>query len=165
MRRRFGSIGAAVGLGAAALTLVALLAFPGSSEPSVTAPPPEFSADLAAHGISFLPLAERSAGDAYVAASSAISAATASYGVDPARVAEVFLGSLTQENRLVEASGGTPSSTVPAPAIDRPAYAVRITGLELLPLGGPATPERAHEELIVFVDAATGQEIFSTTFR
>ncbi len=164
MRRGLASIGA-VGLGTAALTLVVLLALPGSSEPSATAPPPGFSADLAAHGISFVPL-EEAAGEAVsVPVSAAIEVAVAGYGVDPARVAEVFLGSLTQENRLVEASGGATTSTVPAPAIDRPAYAVRITGLQLLPLGGPATPERAHGELIVFVDAATGDEIFSTTFR
>jgi hypothetical protein len=49
--------------------------------------------------------------------------------------------------------------------VDRLAYAVQVTGLELYPMGGPTSPERVHDELIVFIDARTGAEIMATTFR
>lgn len=154
------STGAGVAL---ALTIVGVLATPGASEPTATAPPSALTEELAAHGIGFVAL-EGSEDGAYVPVPKAIDVATREYGVDPAQVAEVFLGSLTQQARLADGTDTT-KATVPAPAVAQPAYAVRITGLRLMPIGGPATPDRAHEELIVFVDAATGTEIFATTFR
>lgn len=165
MKMRSGSISRAWAVLLIPLALVVLLALPGTSEPSATAPPPTFSEDLAAHGIVFVPLDGTEQAAAYTSVPSAVGVATREYGIDPSHVTDVYFGALTQENRLMDGADATATSSVPAPAVSRPAYAVRIGGLELLALGGPATPERAHEELVVFVDALTGEEIFATTFR
>lgn len=60
------------------------------------------------------------------------------------------------------------------PPINRvPMYVIQLTGMNLPPLGGGplnggggAIPDGLiHHELIVFVDAATGEEVFSVTGR
>jgi hypothetical protein len=47
----------------------------------------------------------------------------------------------------------------------RAVIAVQITGLDLAPMGGQATAERMHHELVVFVDADTGEYLLATTVR
>ena len=52
----------------------------------------------------------------------------------------------------------------------RPVYAVQLTGLRLPPMGGnesgaPIPESRIHHELIIFVDATTGEWIVAQTVR
>lgn len=63
---------------------------------------------------------------------------------------------------------GLLSLTDHAPIVkDRPVYAVQLTGLSLPPLGGrgPHTEETMHHEMIVFVDATSGEFLVATTVR
>ena len=53
---------------------------------------------------------------------------------------------------------------------DRPVIAVQITGLSMPPMGGrygdpPADPSEYNTELVVFVDAATGEYLLASTVR
>jgi hypothetical protein len=53
---------------------------------------------------------------------------------------------------------------------DRSVIAVQITGLSMPPLGGgygdpPTDPSDYNTELVVFVDAATGEYLMATTVR
>lgn len=53
------------------------------------------------------------------------------------------------------------------PAIsDRPMYVIQLTGQALIPQGGRnVSNERLHRELVVFVDALSGELVFATSIR
>jgi hypothetical protein len=81
-----------------------------------------------------------------------------------------YLGRLTEQDRLAKAPADTPKPTaddsaMPPPSVDRLTYTVQIDGVDQYPLYAPVTAESTHHELVVFIDAQTRQEIFSTTFR
>jgi hypothetical protein len=56
-------------------------------------------------------------------------------------------------------------TTTPLSIEDRLVYVVQLTGLDMAPFGGDASTETIHHELVVFVDAVTGDMLMATTVR
>lgn len=115
---------------------------------SVSDPDPLLLGGLAAGGLRFESDPTLSTS---VTADEALQYAVDEYGGNVSD-AVVYLGLLTEEDR------GDIS-------VDRPVYAVSVTGLAIARMGAPTPPDQMHGEWVVFVDAATGEEILATTFR
>jgi hypothetical protein len=172
LRRR--QVMAAVALaGLIAVAVGVALGSGASGSTGVTAPPTDLSTGLKDHGTLFVPANAADAAAAPVSADQAEQVATKQETdgqLPPSASVNAYLGRLTEENRLEAPPADIPKPPeneppTPPPSVDRLAYAVQIQGIQEYPTYGPITPERVHNELVVFVDASTGQEIFSTTFR
>jgi hypothetical protein len=55
--------------------------------------------------------------------------------------------------------------TTPLVIEDRLVYAVQLAGLDLRPFGGDVSTATTHHEVVVFVDATTGEMLQATTVR
>jgi hypothetical protein len=133
----------------------------GASHPrTASAAPEEMTTALESAGFHLAPPQASRAAVADSELNSAIDVARAQFG--PAGEATAIPGTLTVDNDRV---GG---EKAPLTVVDRPVIAVQITGLDLPPMGShgsEADPKRNHHELVVFVDATTGEYLMATTVR
>jgi len=109
-----------------------------------------FSA-LADHGWLFRPVDPKEVAVPIVSADAAKRTALHEYGV-PDNDLTVYLGRLSP----------TRTEVIDPRTL---AYAVQIRGLSLPRIGAPTLPGTEHHELVVFVDARTGDELLTTSFR
>lgn len=121
--------------------------------------PDGFVEALAVHGYRFDPApdpaaAARAAG---LSPSAAVEAALGEFGEAREGTPHVYLGTLTVDD--LRTAGGARQIE------DRAVFAVRFTGLRLPPVGMPATDDTLHEELVVFLDASSGEWLVATTVR
>jgi hypothetical protein len=161
MTGNFGRIAAAIG--AAVLAVAAgILTLPSPSV-ALLAPEAELRASLLESGITFDPLSEgdrASVADRLVPATAAIKVVAAGFPVADPPVA--YLGRLT----VMGVHRGDESS--PLEYERTVAYGIRLTGLSLPPFGNRRTtvdPAMFHTEMVVFVDARTGNVLFATDYR
>jgi hypothetical protein len=150
IHRRWGLLGAAA---AAGIGIVAVLLLTGSAALATPGQGQDLRVALSVNGTTFEP-AEVQAFRAGLASSrspeEAEKAAVDDYGERVKPV--VYAGRLS----IVDHQ----------PAIsDQPVYAIQLTGLSMAPFGGPATDKNLHTELIVFVDAVTGEVMLAETVR
>lgn len=96
-----------------------------------------------------------------VSTAEARASALSEYGGKPGD-STVYLGLLTDQGRLGSLGSSGTAADIP---VDRPVYAVQIEGLAIARMGAPTPPDSLHHEYIVFIDAMSGQEILTTTFR
>lgn len=132
-----------------------------STAVAIEFPPPGFASALAPHGQLFTPAADPAVASrmAGVSAEVALRIAKEQVGSVRAGEAHVYIGSLTVEN-LRQGGDDTPRLIE-----DRLVYAVQITGLGLPPLGMPADSSTRHSELVIFIDATSGEFLLATTVR
>ena len=139
------------------------VATPAASPPIVaSAVPPDLAAALAATGTHLSAPAAGVPAPNVDALKSAIDVARAQFG--PAGSAVAIPAVLTVDGYHV----GDENS--PLAVEDRPVIAVQITGLSMPPMGGrpgdpPADPSDYNTELVVFVDAATGDYLLASSVR
>jgi hypothetical protein len=117
---------------------------------------------LDVNGFHVAPPQSQTTARAIIPTATAVSVARAEFGPDAP--ANAYLGELTYSGMR---SGDEASPLVMA---NRPVYVVQLTNLDLAPLGGGRasgeTPTSAfHREMVVFVDAATGETLLATTVR
>lgn len=147
---------------AAPAAVLALVVFWRPTGVVAVEPAPEgFAEALAVHGTLFKPASDPvvAARAAAVTASAALDTALKEFGSASGGTAHVYLGTLTVEN-LHEGDAGTPLLIE-----NRRAFAVQVTGVQVPPLGMPATEESLHEELVIFIDAVSGEFLFASTVR
>lgn len=132
-----------------------------STAVAVESTPPGFASALAPHGQLFTPAADPAVASRMAGVSAEVALRIAKEQVGSARAGEahVYIGTLTVEN-LRQAGDDTPRLIE-----DRLVYAVQITGLRLPPLGMPADSAPMHGELVLFIDATSGEFLLATTVR
>jgi hypothetical protein len=134
-----------------------------ASQPIVaSAVPPDLAAAFAATGTYLSAPAAGVPAPNAEALKSAIDVARAQFG--PAGTAVPIPAILTVDGYHL----GDENS--PLAIEDRPVIAVQITGLSMPPMGGrpgdpPVDPSEYNTELVVFVDAATGEYLLASTVR
>jgi hypothetical protein len=137
-----------------------LVAVGASRPPNAWAAPEGMSTALASAGFHLSAPAANLAVVSDATLKAAIDVARKEFG--PAGTAVAAPGSLTVDGYHV----GDEHSALALSS--RPVIAVQISGLELPPIGGKdmkVTAADMHHELIVFVDANTGQYLLATTIR
>lgn len=117
---------------------------------------------LDVNGFHVAPPQSQTTARAIILTATAVSVARAEFAPDGR--ANAYLGELTY---LGMHTGGEASPLVIA---NRPVYVVQLTNLDLAPLGGgrgsaEAPTSAFHHEMVVFVDAATGETLLATTVR
>jgi len=127
-----------------------------------SAVPPDLAAALAANGTHLSAPAAGVPAPNAEALKSAIDVARAQFG--PAGSLVAIPAILTVDSYRV----GDENS--PLAIEDRPVIAVQITGLSMPPMGGrpgdpPVDPSDYNTELVVFVDAATGEYLLASSVR
>lgn len=137
-----------------------LLARPGTSAGAESLPGPDAGMlqGLAANGLLF---ESQPTLTVSVSADAARTTALSEYGGKPSD-STVYLGLLTDQGRLDSLASSGTTADIP---VDRPVFAVQIEGLAIARVGAPTPPDSLHHEYIVFIDAMSGQEILTTTFR
>lgn len=155
---------AITGASIAAVFAVALALTVGDSAASTPkGPPGDLQDALSSNGFDVAQLgATSSVVNGLIPVAEAVEVARANFVVaaDP----KVYLATLTVRDAHVG------DETTPLAIENRLVYVVQLSGLDLRPLGGrdgaPRSPTSAnHHELVVFVDASSGEFLVATTVR
>lgn len=134
--------------------IVAVLGIGSGTSYAVTTPSPAVVLDLTGANVRFVPA---TADHPQVKPDQAVAEARRQFGA--AHVAGIYLGRVTKTDYRSRAH---------ALLVDgRLAYLVRFDGLNERPAGvrGQVPAAALHHELVVAIDAATGQFVFATTVR
>ena len=79
--------------------------------------------------------------------------------------ATAFLGRLTLWTQLPEQAMREPGRVYQPSVYRTLVWAVQVTGLELYPSGISGGGAAPHHEMLIFIDARSGEEVFASTFR
>lgn len=147
--------GILLSLTAAAAAVAVTFGHGSSTSYAIDPATPTLAADLANANVRFT--AVPPGATAPLGVDAAVGAARRSFG--GAHVASVYLG------RVTNTDYATPKGSLVV--ADRLAYVVRFDGLTERPLGarGAVSPSALHHELLVVIDATTGDMLFGTTVR
>lgn len=168
-RRRIWTVVGAGGIACIAAAVAFAVGTAASVAPGPGTAPADLHDGLGAIGERLDPASNADTAEATVGAESAAQIAIGQEAAgQPLAGYKVYLGRLTEESRLGPPDDPMPAPdpSVPPPSVNRLVYAVQITGINLYPSLNPEDSSApVNHELVVFIDAMSGQEVLATSFR